>query len=173
MARHAPVNGRKTGMELLEPILAARKLLENVTPLKRDCGRACGAACCQSDEDGQGGMLLFPGEEALYASLPLGWTIEPNDAVTPGGRLLICDGRCERSMRPLSCRLFPLLPTRTGARMDRRAWAVCPLMESGKRGLDPDFVRAVEQAGQLLYAHPAHAAFLEALHRYNEQLKMF
>ncbi len=160
-------------MEPLDPVIAARELLENVTPLKRDCGRTCGAACCQSDEDGQGGMLLFPGEEALYASLPAGWTIEPDDAVVPCGRLLICDGRCDRNMRPLACRLFPLLPTRKSVRMDRRAWAVCPLIESGKRGLDPDFVRAAEQAGQVLYAHPVLAAFLEALHRYNEQLKMY
>jgi hypothetical protein len=55
--------------------------------------------------------------------------------------------------------------------MDRRAWAVCPLMESGKRGLDPAFVQAVEQASRILYAHPAHAAFLDALHAYNERLK--
>lgn len=160
-------------MEPLETVIAAKALLESVTPLKRDCGRACGAACCQSDEDGQGGMLLFPGEEALYPSLPAGWRVEPDDAVLSGGRLLICDGRCERNLRPLSCRLFPLLPTRTGAKMDRRAWAVCPLMESGKRGLDPRFVEAVAQAGRLLYAHPAHAAFLDALHRFNEQLKTF
>ncbi len=159
-------------MEALETVMAARALLESVTPLKGDCGRVCGAACCQSDEDGQGGMLLFPGEEALYAELPAGWRIEADEAVTPDGRLLVCDGRCEREDRPLSCRLFPLLPTRTGARMDQRAWAVCPLMESGKRGLNPDFVRAVERAGQILYAHPAHAAFLDALHAFNEQLKM-
>ena len=160
-------------MEPLDTVIAARELLENLTPLKRDCGRSCGAACCQSDEDGQGGMLLFPGEEKLYASLPMGWTIEPNSAVIPDGLLLICDGYCDRSLRPLSCRLFPLLPTRTGARMDRRAWAVCPLMESGKRGLSPDFVRAVEQVGKILYTHPVQAAFLDALHRYNEQLKSF
>ena len=157
----------------LDPVIAARTLLKDLTPLKRDCGRICGAACCQSDEDGQGGMLLFPGEEKLYPSLPDGWTIEPNGDATPGGLLLTCDGQCDRDARPLSCRLFPMLPTRTGARMDRRAWAVCPLMESGKRGLDPDFVRAVEQAGRILYAYPDHAAFLDALHRYNEQLKAF
>lgn len=158
-------------MEPLETVIAARALLESVTPLKIDCGRACGAACCQSDEDGQGGMLLFPGEEALYTDLPAGWRIETDDAVIPGGRLLVCDGTCEREMRPLSCRLFPLLPTRTGAKMDRRAWAVCPLMESGKRGLNLRFVEAVAQAGQLLYDQPAHAAFLDALHAYNERLK--
>ena len=160
-------------MDPLEPVIAARELLKSATPLKGDCGRVCGAACCQSDEDGQGGMLLFPGEEALYTDLPAGWRIEPDDAVIPGGRLLICDGRCERMQRPLSCRLFPLLPTRAGAKMDRRAWAVCPLMESGKRGLDPRFVEAAAKAGRLLYAHPAHAAFLDALHAYNEQLKTF
>lgn len=59
-------------MELLEPILAARKLLENMTPLKRDCGRACGAACCQSDEDGQGGMLLFPGGRSAVCVSSIG-----------------------------------------------------------------------------------------------------
>ena len=158
--------------EVMEALMRARALTGAVTPLSMDCGRACGHACCLPDETGQGGMLLFPGEEALYAVLPAGWHIEPDDAVTPGGRLLICDGRCDRATRPLSCRLFPLLPTRTGAKMDRRAWAVCPLMESGKRGLDPRFVEAVAQAGRLLYDQPAQAAFLDALHVYNEQLKM-
>ncbi len=91
----------------LDPVIAARELLNSLTPLKRDCGRSCGAACCQSDEDGQGGMLLFPGEETLYASLPESWSILPDSAVIPEGRILVCDGRCDRSARPLSCRLFP------------------------------------------------------------------
>ena len=43
----------------------ARALLENVTPMNRDCGRICGAACCQPDEEGHGGVFLFPGEEEL------------------------------------------------------------------------------------------------------------
>lgn len=158
-------------MEPLEAVMKVRDLLDAVTPLKTDCGRACGGACCQPDEDGQGGILLFPGEEALYADLPEGFSIREDHAVLPGAKLLICDGFCERESRPLSCRLFPMLPTRTGARMDRRAWAVCPLMESGKRGLDPAFVQAVKDAGKLLYACPEHAAFLDAIHAYNEQLK--
>ncbi len=160
-------------MEVLEAVLEARRLLERVTPLKTDCGRACGGACCQPDEDGQGGMLLFPGEEALYAVLPKGFSIREDDAVLPGAKLLTCDGFCARENRPLSCRLFPLLPTGTGAKMDRRAWAVCPLMESGKRGLNPAFVEAVKEAGQVLYACPEHAAFLDAIHAYNEELKKF
>ena len=151
--------------------MKARDLLDAVTPLKADCGRACGGACCQPDEDGQGGMLLFPGEEALYADLPEGFSIREDSAVLPGAKLLICDGFCARESRPLSCRLFPMLPTRTGAKMDWRAWAVCPLMESGKRGLNPAFVQAVRDAGKLLYACPEHAALLDAIHAYNEELK--
>ena len=160
-------------MKPLEAVLAARDLLETVTPLKSDCGRACGGACCQPDEDGQGGMLLFPGEEALYEILLEGFSIREDDAVLPGLKLLTCDGVCERKNRPLSCRLFPMLPTRTGAKMDRRAWAVCPLMESGKRGLNPAFVEAVKEAGKLLYGCPDHAAFLDAIHAFNERLKTF
>ncbi len=157
-------------MEPLDSVIAARALLESVTPLRRDCGRACGAACCRGDEDGQGGMLLFPGEEALYRPLPEGFSLSRDDGVLPGLTLLTCGGSCDRAQRPLSCRLFPLLPTPGGCRMDRRAWAVCPLMESGKKGLDPGFVQAVKAAGQILYACPEHAAFLNALHEYNDRL---
>ena len=160
-------------MEPLEAVQKARQMLDAVTPLKTDCGRSCGVACCQPDEDGQGGMLLFPGEEALYEELPEGFSIREDDAVLPGTKLLICDGFCERENRPLSCRLFPLLPTRTGTRMDRRAWVVCPLMASGKRGLNPAFVQAVRDAGALLYACPEHAALLDAIHEFNERLKEF
>lgn len=156
-----------------EALLAARALLADVTPLRTDCGRCCGAACCAPDEDGQGGMLLFPGEEALFRGRA-GFRIVANDAVFPGGRLLLCNGTCDRAERPLACRMFPLLPHREkGAVMDRRGWAVCPLMSCGKRGLSAAFVDAVAQAGKKLYACPAHAAFLDALHTFNAQLTLF
>lgn len=154
----------------LETVGAARALLENVTPLNGDCGRFCGGACCLPDEDGQGGMLLFPGEEAFYRELPDGFSLTRDDSVVPNSLLLTCPGTCARSMRPLSCRLFPLLPVPGGAVMDRRGWAVCPLMEHGQRGLKKEFVEAVKAAGDLLYACPEHAAFLHSLHAYNEKL---
>ena len=157
-------------MDALQAVIRAREMLEKATPLKGDCGRVCGGACCRPDEDGQGGMLLFPGEERLYDPLPPGWRLERDAGVLDGAWLLICDGTCDRRMRPLSCRLFPLLPTPAGCRMDRRAWAVCPLMDSGKRGLSPAFIQAVTEAGQILYACPEHAAFLSALHDYNQRL---
>ena len=160
-------------MEALEAVMAARDLLEQVTPLRTDCGRYCGGACCLSDEDGQGGMLLFPGEEALYTPLPEGFSLTRDDSVTEGGLLLTCDGVCDRANRPLACRLFPMLPRENGAKMDHRAWAVCPLMAGGKAGLSWEFVAAVTATGKLLYACPEHAAFLKALDAYIEKLKQF
>ena len=160
-------------MDALTAVIKAREMLNHVTPLKTDCGRCCGGACCQSDEDGQGGMLLSPGEEALYDPLLWGFSLSTDDGVLPGLTLLNCEGVCERDARPLACRLFPLLPSPEGAKMDRRAWAVCPLMEYGKRGLNPAFLQAVEEAGRLLYQCSEHAAFLSALHEYNERLGSF
>ena len=157
-------------MNALEAVLAARDMLDAVTPLRADCGRYCGGACCQSDEDGQGGMLLFPGEEALYQELPEGFSLARDDTVLPGAYLLTCGGVCDRRQRPLACRLFPLLPDRAGCRMDRRGWAVCPLMASGKAGLSRAFVEAVEAAGRILYRCPEHAALLDAIHRFNDQM---
>lgn len=160
-------------MNGLEAVIAARALLDNITPLRQDCGRICGGACCTCDEDGQGGMLLFPSEEKLYDPLPEGFAITNDDFVIKGAKLLTCEGYCNRSDRPLSCRLFPLLPTEKGAKMDRRAWAVCPLMEWGKAGLAREFTDAVAAAGRILYACPEHAAFLNAIHAFNQKLAEF
>ena len=50
---------------LPESLVAARKLLEVITPLQTDCGLVCGGACCQTHPGEETGMLLFPGEAAL------------------------------------------------------------------------------------------------------------
>ena len=79
-------------MQALEAVMRARELLQTLTPLRRDCGGVCGAACCAPDEDGQGGMLLFPGEEALYQPLPAGFSLRQDGGVLPGMLLLTCGG---------------------------------------------------------------------------------
>ena len=156
----------------MNPVLrTAREKLKNVTPLKRDCGRVCGAACCRSPEGEETGMLLFPGEEELYAGKD-GWTIRD----TAAGPLAVCPGRCDRDERPLACRIFPLLPV-TGengeirAATDLRAKAVCPLARQGRSAMDPAFTEAVREAGKLLAADPEQAAFLERLKEEQEELK--
>ena len=137
----------------------AYALLEDVTPLTTDCGQVCDGRCCHESADSEG-MLLFPGEEVLLAEA--GYTICPAE----GGYLLTCDGTCDRSLRPLSCRIFPLFPIlteegRVKAVYDPRGWRMCPLVrECANVQLDREFVRRVRRVGRILAADPACAAFL-------------
>ncbi len=161
-----------------DSILRARELLRDLTPLKMNCGRLCGGACCQDDETGENGMLLFPGEEALYARPIEGFPfrLADDDTLFPGGKRLICQGHCPREQRPLACRLFPLRVRisdgRAVAEIDPRAWCVCPLPEQGGlRAMSRAFVEAVEQAGDLLLADPAQRAALESEQRLLDEMR--
>lgn len=154
-------------MSCVHAVLAAREQLKNLTPLKTDCGRLCQAACCQGDE--ATGMLLFPGEEALYDGCAFA-DIRPLDYALGGtqAKLLVCKGRCERDNRPLACRLFPLFlkfkeDGVTKLRMDVRAKSVCPLTDYGIKSLAPDFKQAVRRAYDLLLEDEVCAAYLKAL----------
>lgn len=140
----------------------ARALLMEVTPLLTDCGKICGGVCCHPDLGEVTGMLLFPGEDAYYRDLP-GYTMLPTDH----GTLLICGGKCRREDRPLSCRIFPLLPLvrKEGIHpaVDLRGKSVCPLARQGKSALCPAFVDAVKRAGEILLEDPEQRRFLEEL----------
>ena len=148
----------------------ARALLENVTPLKSDCGLSCGHVCCRPMEAEMTGMLLFPGEDEYYAALE-GYRLVD----TPQGKLVICSGRCNRADRPLSCRLMPLIPLlrADGVKVatDHRAKTVCPLARQGKDALAPEFVDAVRQAGRILAEDATQRAFLEQLTAQQDELK--
>ncbi len=89
-------------MAAKETVLAARELLHTLTPLKTDCGKLCGGACCQGDD--ATGMLLFPGEDALYENCAFAKVLSADFSLggTPA-RLLVCQGHCERENRPLAC----------------------------------------------------------------------
>ena len=152
-------------------VAAAREKLKNITPLKRDCGRVCGARCCRPLEGEETGMLLFPGEAEAYAG-KAGFEVRK----TARGDLLICSGTCDREDRPLSCRLFPLLPVigddgKVRAVTDLRAKAVCPLARQGKSAMDPAFADAVCEAGEILAAEDEQAVFLDVLAEEQEELK--
>lgn len=152
------------------PLERAYALLEERTPLTTDCGAVCGGRCCRESADSEG-MLLFPGEEVLLAGEE-GFHIRPAD----GGSLLTCGGTCDRSRRPLACRIFPLFPyvTETGrirAVYDPRGYRMCPLVrECAHVPLDRDFVRAVRRAGRLLMADSACAEFLRQNSREIDEL---
>ena len=148
----------------------AREILAEVTPLKGDCGRVCGARCCRPLETEETGMLLFPGEAEMYRGKP-GWTLRE----TAAGTLAVCPGTCERSERPLACRVYPLLPViregRVKAAADQRARAFCPLLRQGIRGMDPAFTEAVREVGKLLAGDAAQREFMEKLTAEQDELK--
>ena len=155
---------------LPESLKRARAILENVTPLKTDCGLTCNGACCRPLEGEMTGMLLFPGEESYYEGRA-GYRMTKTDH----GTLLICSGRCDRADRPLSCRLMPLIPLvrEDGVKVatDFRAKTVCPLARQGKDALDPNFVSAVRQVGRILAEDDEQRAFLVKLTRQQDELK--
>lgn len=154
-------------MDAMTAVQTARELLSALTPLKTDCGRLCEGACCQGDSGT--GMLLFPGEDALYETCSFARVIPADFAL--GGEdvtLFVCAGRCERDNRPLACRLFPLFLTfkddgTTKLRIDRRAKSVCPLTDYGIKSLDPEFKQAARKAYDLLLEDEACAAYLRDL----------
>ena len=148
-------------------------------PRSNGTADACvGPPCCQPDETGLNGMLLFPFEETYYRRPIEGFPFRlvDDDTLFKGGKRL----RCARELapakhRPLACRIFPLrirVQARRAGRScalhggaDPRAWCVCPLLEQGGlRAMDQAFIAAVARAGDALIQN---VSMLEAL--YNEQ----
>lgn len=144
-------------------------ILSSLTPLRGDCGRACGKACCEGDKDGDG-MYLFPGEEVMYSPIPDWAQISETDFEYDNGSfapLFSCDGVCERSLRPLSCRIFPLTPyiDKKGELkviVDPRANGMCPLSALRVEDFDPRFALAVKKVGMALCENEETKKFLTA-----------
>ena len=147
-------------------VAAARRLLGDLTPLAFDCGALCGAACCRPDEDGVGGMYLFPGEK---------WAGKVLDG--DFASIAVCEGRCDRATRPLACMIFPLTPVFSDgvwkARMDARARAMCPLAASGVKGVQREFARAAVKAIRMIAQDPEGDAFLRAWQAKEEEFRDF
>ncbi|MBQ3115039.1 MAG: hypothetical protein IJC06_02830 [Clostridia bacterium] len=130
------------------------KMLENVTPLTADCGGLCDCACCAVTDEITG-MYLFPGEKVMYELLPKWAKLYDIDFTYDNGKeveLITCIGTCDRKLRPLSCRIFPLVPyAKRGEKlqvlMDIRGRGLCPLATAMRtQDLDPLFVKRVTLA---------------------------
>lgn len=132
------------------------KLFDDCSPLKADCGLLCEKRCCRGDENT--GMLLFPGEETALTVKHIN-----------GKRLAVCDGSCDRTQRPLSCRIFPFFPVINGkgkitVSPDYRGLAVCPLLSHRDEVIfDRRFLRRVKKAGKLLKKDRECADFLKEI----------
>ena len=131
----------------------ANRIIGDKTPLKKDCGQVCGGECCKGDNDT--GMLLFPFEESTL-------TVKEKDGV----RLAVCDGKCNRNERPLSCRIFPFFPYVTAEGKikvipDVRGINTCPLISNfSDVKFDRGFLYRVKKVGRLLYGDVECRKFL-------------
>ena len=155
-----------------ETLLRARAAIGGLTPMLSDCGALCGAACCRTDEDGQGGVHLFPGEAERLRDRDWVASILPG-AFAP---VMLCEGRCDREARPLGCRIFPLTPVRGAngrwtVRLDARARAMCPLVASGIGALNPEFSKAVRKALRVVAETPEGDVFLEKWYHLEEEYR--
>ncbi len=159
------------------------RLFDNNTPLPIDCGKLCNSACCQGEDSG---MLLFPGEEEVYNLLkPEAMRIEETDLIysykdtehkTP---ILFCGGKCDRYIRPLACRIFPLTPVlddngHIEIIIDPRAKSVCPLAKTLYIDeYDENFVKSVKKTFVLLNKNKQVHNFLVEYTKYIHEFTKF
>ena len=145
------------------------RLLDSVNPVPFDCGRICGAACC--DIEGEDlGIYLFPGEEEVR-----GLDSWRNAEEDQGSYFVDCPGpeHCDRSLRPIQCRLFPFVPVirENGEPIleigsDELPY-VCPLVED-KAQLDPKYIRVCTEVWDRLAKDPKIYEFVRNLTQYDE-----
>jgi hypothetical protein len=132
----------------------AYRLLDNLTPLKFDCGLICNSKCCTGDNNA--GMCLFPREESMFDKDGNFLTIRKEKLVNTEVSFAVCNGSCNRKLRPLSCRIFPYVPyLKENGRLiiieDPRAKYICPLLiKSYEFRIDKKFKRKIFNAFQLL-----------------------
>ena len=119
-----------------------------LTPISADCGKLCGAKCCEGDENM--GMILFPGEEKLMSAY--GFPVKETKTNGQPVFFTTCPGHCKRPYRPLACRIYPLAPDyRDGVLKiveDPRAKMSCPLLVA--HAVEEKFHQAVLKAFEVL-----------------------
>jgi len=157
-----------------ELIYNAYDIIGSLTPIKHaDCGKLCGKACCKGDE---AGMLLFPGEENIFDGIAGFHTEEIEYMDVPGTKLLLCDGECDRALRPFACRIFPVAPGfgnegNIAAVPDIRGRRMCPVWDL--KYADKKFVGAVKKAFDLLSRDEKILSFMRLIASEIEELRRF
>ncbi len=98
-------------------------LLDKISPVNFDCGKLCGEVCCVYDIENKDSdelvLYLLPGEELMYGednSFEL-YHLDSKEIKYPHSwkdniYLVKCINppKCNRSIRPIQCRTFPLIP---------------------------------------------------------------
>lgn len=162
--------------------------LDKVSPVDYDCGKLCGAICCTCDKDNATddydmGIYLLPGEDKLFTKEEdwLRWNYEmAEDYEYPdswSGKVwfIRCKNPplCEREMRPIQCRTYPLAPH---IDEDGNLHMIintsplpytCPLIEDDMK-LNEDFIDVTYEAWKLLISDPLIFDLIEMDSRYRD-----
>ncbi len=145
----------------------AYRALDNITPLKYDCGMLCNSKCCSGSTDS--GMHLYPGEDLLLENAADFLSISYEEFGHSAIHFAVCNGTCERKYRPLACRIYPLVPFIDTADSlhiieDPRAACTCPLLIlSEYYPINAFFKQRVRSVFQLLIQDPDIRCYIEDL----------
>lgn len=168
-----------------EIFLEAMSMLEEVTPAKFDCGLLCTAACC-GENCGENpdslGMWLMPGEKE-FLEKHTDYSFIKDES---GNDCAVCNGSCDRELRPFACRIYPFyasLSTRYDGRImirikrDPRAMHSCPFAYGKHFRPSAGFVRAFVRATRLLLSRQCFrdelfeiSAFLDEISEMRERI---
>ena len=135
--------------------------LDKVSPVDFDCGKLCGEICCVYDSEEYPNedlaLFLLPGEELMY-----------EDSDPP---------RCDRSIRPIQCRTFPLVPhiSKNGdfhLVLDESEFPYkCPIIERHIQ-FSHDFLRETYDVWKTLIKNPLVYDFVDMDSRRRENRKI-
>lgn len=160
-----------TADEMKKSIQKIYDMLEEVSPLDYDCGKLCGEICCVYDESEDHeavGLFLLPGEELMYedsgsfnlyavnskeVDFPPSWKedVFMVECINPP--------KCDRSIRPIQCRTFPLI---AHISKDRKLHLIldeneipyeCPIMKDSIQ-LNDDFIKVTYKVWEILIQNP-------------------
>lgn len=112
-----------TASKMKKSIKRIYEKLDKVSPVNFDCGKLCGEICCVYDSEDyrneELALYLLPGEELMYedsSDFDL-YYIDSSEIKYPHswkGKIYLVKCRnppkCDRSIRPIQCRTFPLIP---------------------------------------------------------------
>lgn len=112
-----------TAEEMKKSIKRIYDRLDEVSPVDFDCGKLCDEVCCVYDSkdcpNDELALYLLPGEELMYEDsdeFDL-YYMDPNEIKYHHSwkdqiYLVKCRNppECDRSIRPIQCRTFPLIP---------------------------------------------------------------
>ncbi len=148
-------------------------LTNNTTPRSFDCGELCGKRCCSNLSNGvhESGMSLLPYEKQYLISKGAEYEYTANE----DGDILICNGNCDRNLRPFACRIFPyyadVKDNRIAIKKDIRAASVCPLLIlKVRRRPNVYFIRNIKKAVRILRSDEELSNNLDSISGFIEYL---